>query len=171
MTHTPVDPTQLYKPCDLSQLSFNSTEELEDIELTVGQERAIEAIKFGIRIPQKGYNIFAFAPTGTGKQTAVTQLAEHEACRRAAPSDWCYVNNFSNPAKPAAIRLEPGHGRIFQADMEQLIDELSVAIPAAFDGDEYRARVGELESDSRQREIDQLSQLRDEAANAHVILT
>jgi len=171
MTHTPVDPSQLYKPCDLSQWTFSSTEELEDIDLGVGQERAIEAIKFGIRIRQNGYNIFALAPSGTGKLTSVTQLAEHEAVRQAVPSDWCYVHNFSHPAKPAAIRLEPGHGRIFQADMEELIDELSVAIPAAFDGDEYRARVGELESDSRQREIDQLSQLRDEAANAHIILT
>ncbi|MGZ8199460.1 MAG: Lon protease family protein, partial [Methylosarcina sp.] len=157
--------------CDLSELSFSSTEELEDIDLGVGQERAIEAIKFGIRIPQSGYNIFALAPSGTGKLTSVTELAEHEACRQAIPPDWCYINNFSHPAKPAAIKLEPGRGRIFQADMEQLIDELSVAIPAAFDGDEYRARVGELETDSRQREIDQLSQLRDEAADAHVILT
>jgi len=55
--------------------------------------------------------------------------------------------------------------------MEQLIDELSVAIPAAFDGDEYRSRAGELETESRQREINELSQLRDEASNAHIILT
>lgn len=171
MTHNPVDPSQLYKTCDLSHWPFSSTEELEDIDLGVGQERAIEAIKFGIRIRQNGYNIFALAPSGTGKLTSVTQLAEHEAYRQPIPSDWCYVNNFSHPAKPAAIMLEPGHGRIFQADMEELIDELSVAIPAAFDGDEYRARVGELETDSRQREIDQLSQLRDEAASKHVILT
>ncbi|MGR9087265.1 MAG: Lon protease family protein [Gammaproteobacteria bacterium] len=171
MSNNPIDPSLLYKPCDLSQLSFDSTDELEDIDVAVGQERAIEAIKFGIRIRHNGYNIFAFAPSGTGKLTSVTELAEHEACRKAVPSDWCYVNNFSNPAKPAAIHLEPGHGRIFQADMEQLVDELSVAIPAAFDGEEYRARVGELETDSRQREIDQLSQLRDEAASAHVILT
>lgn len=171
MKHIPVDPSQLYKPCALSELPFNSTEELEDIDVTVGQERAIEAIKFGIRIPKSGYNIFAMAPSGTGKLTSVKQLAEHEAIRQAIPSDWCYVNNFSQPAKPTAIRLAPGQGKVFQTDMEQLIDELSVAIPAAFDGDEYRSRVGELESESRQREIDMLSQLRDEAANAHIILT
>ena len=64
----------------------------------------------------------------------------------------------------------PGQGNYFKTDMEQLIDELSVAIPAAFDGDEYRSREGEIESQSRQREINGLSQLRDKAANAHVIL-
>ena len=110
------------------------------------------------------------APAGTGKLTTVKQLVGHVASRQAIPSDWCYVNNFNLPAKPSAIKLLPGQGNYFKTDMEQLIDELSVAIPAAFDGDEYRSREGEIESQSRQREINGLSQLRDKAANAHVIL-
>jgi lon-related putative ATP-dependent protease len=167
----PLAASQLYKACDTSQLNFASTQELEDIALTVGQERAIEAIKVGIRIAKKGYNVFAMAPSGTGKLTSVLQIAEHEASRHEVPAEWCYVNNFSQPAKPKAIKLAPGQGRVFQSDMEKLVDELSIAIPSAFDGDEYRSRIGELESKSRQHEIDQLSQLRDEAAEAHVILT
>ena len=171
MNMTPLDPSQLYKPCDTSQLTFSSTHELEDIDLAVGQERAIESLKVGIRIAKKGYNVFAMAPAGTGKLTSVLQIAEHEASRHPIPADWCYVNNFSQPAKPRAIKLDAGQGRVFQSDMNKLIDELSIAIPAAFDGDEYRSRVGELESKSRQHEIDQLSQLRDEAASEHIILT
>ncbi|MBL1262973.1 Lon protease family protein [Methylomicrobium sp. RS1] len=171
MKMTPLPSSQLYKACDTSQLNFASTQELEDIALTVGQERAIESLKIGIRIAKKGYNVFAMAPSGTGKLTSVLQLAEHEASRHEVPADWCYVNNFAQPGKPKAIRLDPGEGRIFQTDMEKLVDELSIAIPSAFDGDEYRSRVGELESKSRQHEVDQLSQLRDEAAEAHVILT
>ncbi len=171
MKNTPLLPSQLYKPCHVEQLKFDSTDELEDIDITLGQERAMEAIKFGIHIHKSGYNIFAMAPSGTGKLTTTRQLVEHEARRQAIPSDWCYVNNFRQPAKPVAIELMPGQGKIFKEDMEELIDELSVAIPAAFDGDEYRSRAGELESQSRQREINQLSELRDEAANNHIILT
>ncbi|MGZ8190330.1 MAG: Lon-like protease helical domain-containing protein, partial [Methylococcaceae bacterium] len=171
MKNTPLASSQLYKPCNLEQLKFDSTNDLEDIEITVGQERAMDAIKFGIRIHKNGYNIFALAPAGTGKLTAVRQLVEHEASRQAIPSDWCYVNNFRQPAKPVAIKLLPGQGKVFKADMEELIDELSVAIPAAFDGDEYRSRAGEIESQSRQREISELSELRDIAANAHIIVT
>ena len=170
MKNTRLDPSQLYKPCNIEQLKFETTEELDDIDITVGQERAMEAIKFGIRIHKNGYNIFAMAPTGTGKLTAIRQLVEHEASRQAIPSDWCYVNNFHQPAKPSAIKLMPGKGKFFQQDMAELIDELSIAIPSAFDGDEYRSRAGEIESQSRQREINELSQLRDKAANAHVIL-
>lgn len=171
MKMTPLDPAQLYTPCDLSQLNFASTDELDDIDLAVGQERAIEALKIGIRIAKKGFNVFAMAPSGTGKLTSVLQVAEHEAGRREIPADWCYVHNFNQPAKPRAIKLAAGHGRVFRADMEQLVDELSVAIPAAFDGDEYRSRVGELESKTRQHEIDLLSELRDEATKAHIMLT
>ncbi|MGR8997602.1 MAG: Lon protease family protein [Gammaproteobacteria bacterium] len=171
MKNIPLPPSQLYKPCNVEHLKFASTEELEDIDITLGQERAMAAIKFGIRIHKSGYNIFAMAPAGTGKLTTTRQLVEHEARRQAIPSDWCYVNNFRQPAKPTAIKLMPGQGKVFKEDMEQLIDELSVAIPAAFDGDEYRSRAGELESQSRQREINQLSELRDEAANSHIILT
>ncbi len=171
MKNTPLDPSQLYKPCNVEQLKFSSTEELEDIDIAVGQQRAVEAVKLGIHMHKNGYNIFAMAPSGTGKLTTVRQLVEHEASRQCIPSDWCYVNNFSQPAKPTAIKFMPGHGKVFKQDMEQLIDELSIAIPAAFDGDEYRSRTGELESESRQREISELSQLREEAANAHIILT
>lgn len=169
MKNIRLDPSQLYKPCSIEQLKFDSTDELEDIDITVGQERATEAIKFGTRLHKNGYNIFAMAPAGTGKLTIVRQLVEHEASRQGIPSDWCYVNNFSQPAKPSAIKLMPGQGKYFKADMEQLIDELSVAIPASFDGDEYRSREGEIESQSRQREINELSQLRDKAANAQVV--
>lgn len=171
MKSTPLDPSQLYKPCNVEQLKFNSTKELEDIDIAVGQQRAVEAVKFGIRMDKNGYNIFAMAPSGTGKLTTIRQLVEHEASRQNIPSDWCYINNFSQPTKPKAIKLMPGQGKVFQHDMAQLIDELSIAIPAAFDGDEYRSRTGEVESESRQREINELSQLREEAANAHIILT
>lgn len=165
-----LDPSQLYRPCNIGQLKFDSTKELENIDITVGQERAREAIQFGIRIKQNGYNIFAMAPSGTGKLTAVKQIVEHEASRQGIPSDWCYVNNFRQPAKPSAIKLMAGQGKYFKQDMEELIEELSVAIPAAFDGDEYRSRAGEIESHSRQREVNELSQLRDKAGNAHIIL-
>lgn len=171
MKKTPLHPSELYKSCNLEQLAFTSTEELEDIDIIVGQERALEAIKFGIRIKKSGYNIFAMAPDGTGKLTTAKQLAEHEAARQPVPSDWCYVHNFHHPAKPTAIRLEPGQGRGFQNDMAELIDELGVAIPAAFDGDEYRSRAGELESESRQREINEISQIREDAEKAHIIFT
>ncbi|NJA07004.1 AAA family ATPase [Methylococcaceae bacterium WWC4] len=171
MTIPALAPTLLYKACSLEELPFATTEELEDLDIVVGQSRALEAIKFGVRLRKPGYNIFALAPDGTGKLTIVRELAEHEAHRQPVPLDWCYVHNFAQPSKPKAIGLEPGQGRAFQSDMAELIDELSVAIPAAFDGDEYRSRAGELDNESRQRELNVLNRIRDDADQAHIIFT
>ncbi|MGR9046081.1 MAG: Lon protease family protein [Gammaproteobacteria bacterium] len=171
MHYTPLDPALLYKSCNTDELKFDTTDELNDSEIFVGQERAIESIRFGIRVTKGGYNIFALAPTGTGKMTTVRQLTEHEASRKAIPSDWCYVNNFEQPAKPKALELPAGKGNAFKKDMEQLIDELRIALPASFEGDEYRTRVEEIEEESRQREFREINQLRDEAAQNHIILT
>ncbi|MGR9116232.1 MAG: Lon protease family protein [Gammaproteobacteria bacterium] len=171
MKNKPLAPSLLYKPCNIDELKFDTTDELGDIEVIIGQERAIESIRFGLRVSRGGYNIFALAPSGTGKMTTVRQLVEHEASRRAIPSDWCYVNNFEQPAKPKALKIPGGKGKEFKQDMEQLIDELRIALPASFEGDEYRTRVEEIEEASRHRELREINQLREEAARAHIILT
>ena len=171
MKNTLLDPSLLYRPCNVDELKFDTTDELSDIDIIVGQERAIESIRFGIRVNKGGYNIFALAPAGTGKMTTVRQLIEHEASRKPIPSDWCYVNNFEQPAKPKVLEIPAGKGKAFKLDMEQLIDELRIALPASFEGDEYRTRVEEIEEDSRHREFQEINQLREEAARAHIILT
>ena len=170
MKKTSLEPALLYKACQLDGVEFETTAELDDLDFIIGQERAVESIRFGIRIAGGGYNIFALAPSGTGKLTVVKQLVEFEAERQPIPSDWCYVNNFAQSSKPKAIQFSPGRGKQFKDDMEQLIDELSIALPAAFDGDEYRSRAEELEEGSKHKEIQALNELRSEAAKFHIAL-
>ena len=170
MKTKPLNSSQLYKPCNVEDFHFKSTDELEEIDITIGQDRAIDSIQFGMRIEQKGYNIFALAPAGTGKLTTIKQLVAHESKQLPIPSDWCYINNFSEPAKPKAIQFEAGKGKAFQQDMEQLIDELSVAIPSAFDGDEYRSKRENIEEEYRKMELGEINLLRDDALNSHIIL-
>ncbi len=100
MKNKPLDPNQLYKPCNLDHFHFKNTNELEDIEITIGQDRAIDSIQFGLRIKQSGYNIFALAPSGTGKLTTILELVAHESKQLDIASDWCYINNFIEPTKP-----------------------------------------------------------------------
>ncbi len=171
MTKKALDPNQLYKPCNIEHFHFRSTDELEETDIFLGQDRATDSIQFGMRVGQRGYNVFALAPSGTGKLTTIQQLVKVEAAQHPAPSDWCYVNNFGVQAKPKAIEFPSGKGKEFQYDMEQLIDELSVAIPAGFDGDEYRSKTEEIEEEYRKRELSEINQLREEAINSHIILT
>ena len=156
----PLPASVLYKACDPLEFDFSTTDELADIGVVIGQERALDAIRFGMAIVQKGYNIFALGPSGSGKLAAVKEIAGREAENRPVPDDWCYVNNFAEASKPKALRLPPGQGRRFARDMEQAVEELSTAIPAAFEGEEYRGRAEEIEEEAKERELNALNELR-----------
>ena len=134
----PLEPSRLYRVCDLSLFDFKTTESLEAIETILGQERAVEAISFGATIRQDGYNLFAMGPSGTGKHTAVMAYLQEKTKTNPPPNDWCYVNNFNEPRKPIALALPPGKGMAFRADMEELIDLMRSTLPAVFESDEYR---------------------------------
>lgn len=159
----PLSPDQLYKSCDPSEFNFESTEELADTGVIFGQERALNAIQFSIAIEQKGYNLFVLGPSGTGKLTAIKEIVAREAEKMPPPDDWCYITQHGHPSKPKTLRLEAGLGKRFADDMDQLIDELSTAIPAAFEGEEYRGRAEEIEENTKIREANAINELRIEA--------
>ena len=149
--------------CDPDVLDFESTVELEKLPGIIGQPRAVEAMKLGININQKGYNIFALGPSGTGKRGLVHRLFEEKAAQEPVPDDWCYVNNFEQAHKPRALRLPPGKGQAFQQDMANLVEELRTALSAAFESDEYHARRQEVEEEFREFQENAFEELQREA--------
>lgn len=166
----PLPPEQLYRAGDPREFDFTSTDELADIGMVVGQERALDALRFGLGIGQEGFNVFALGPTGLGKTSTVKEIVAREAEGRPMPDDWCYVHNFDEPSKPRALRLPAGRGRAFARDMEQLIEELGTAIPAAFEGEEYRGRTEEIEEEAKEREAEAINAMRREAQAEHIAL-
>jgi lon-related putative ATP-dependent protease len=125
---------------DPREFKFASTEDLPDQEIAVGQERAVEAMRFGANIQQKGYNLFVTGAPGAGKHLAVRGFLERLARAQDAPCDWAYVFDFKNPRKPKALHLESGFARALRDTMADLIDDLKTAIPAIFESEEYRGR-------------------------------
>ncbi|MFT5172779.1 MAG: lon-related putative ATP-dependent protease [Gammaproteobacteria bacterium] len=160
----------LYNRCDTSELQFTTTAELEGIDVGVGQDRALEAIRFGVRIDGDGYNIFALGPAGVGKLTVVKDCIAEQARSGPVPYDWCYVNNFQQQHRPAALRLPAGVGRRLQHDMAQLIEDLRSAIVAAFEGEEYQGRVAEIEEEFKEHQVTAMNELGEAAAADNVNL-
>jgi hypothetical protein len=152
MALSPIAPEKLYTRCDPASLPFATTAELEELTLPVGQDRAIAALDFGIGIRSQGYNIYALGPEGSGKDSLVRLLLAKAAENEAAPDDWCYVHNFADPHRPRALRLPHGRALGLRKDMETLVGELHAAIPAAFDGDEYRTRKQVIEERYKERQ-------------------
>jgi lon-related putative ATP-dependent protease len=160
----------LYTPCDSSQFSFETTDQLPDLGEIIGQERALRALHFGAGIRQKGYNLFVLGPTGLGKHTVVSEYLEEKSRGETAPRDWVYVNNFETASKPIAISLNCGHAHIFRDDMRQLVEDLRTAIPSAFEAEEYHARTQEIEEDLKKTIEDSFSKLADEAESHNIRL-
>jgi lon-related putative ATP-dependent protease len=133
------------------ELPFRLSSELADAPAMIGQERAAEAVAFALRMRRKGYNVYALGPAGTGRHQLVQDLLHRSAASESTPSDWCYVNNFADPQKPHCLDLPAGQGTALASAMKHLIDELRVALPAAFERDEYRARREVIEQQVKSR--------------------
>jgi Lon-like LonC helical domain len=128
----------LYRRCDPAELPFAVCTELEEAPGLIGQERAVEAVQFAMRMRRKGYNVYALGPSGSGRHSAVKGLLLAKAETEQTPSDWCYVNNFADPQRPHCLQLPPGRGSGLSVAMKHLVEELRAALPAAFERDEFR---------------------------------
>src|SRR5215472_7634771 len=78
-------------------------------------------------------------------------LLRKQAENEPTPPDWCYVNNFVDPQKPRRLRLPAGRGAGLAAAMKRLIEELRVALPTAFEHEEYRAQREMIEREFKGR--------------------
>jgi len=106
----------------------------------IGQERAREALTFGLGINAKGYNLYVMGEPATGRFTLVKDYIERQVAVLPAPYDWCYINNFDEEREPVALRFPPGGGKAFQKDITSLIDDVLDTFPVAFDNPGYQRR-------------------------------
>ena len=56
---------------DMETFAFKCTDELLPLDHFIGQDRAQEAIRFGLEVDKPGYNLFVTGLTGTGKTSAI----------------------------------------------------------------------------------------------------
>ncbi len=153
----------LCKHCDPSIFSFSTTEELPPFEGTIGQERALSAIDFGLNLQSKGFNIFVLGESGTGKTSTIRTLIRRKAETEKVPPDWCYVYNFKDPDVPLAISLPPGKALEFKKDMEELIESLKKEIPRVFESKEYEKQKNRILEEFQKRQKELFSAVEEEA--------
>ncbi len=153
---------KLYRFCDPNIFTFNTTDDLPDIKETIGQERALHALDFGLSLESTGFNIFILGEHGTGKMTTVRSFLSRKAMNEPVPQDWCYVYNFKDPDVPLAISLNPGSAVVFQKDMEELIKILRVEIPKVFESKEYEKQKNKIIEESQKQQKDIFLSLEEE---------
>lgn len=167
---SPLTAEQLYHSCDLSALDFVTTDSLPEFEGLFGQDRALEALRFGVGIKKRGFNIFVLGPPGIGKHTLVQSLLDTESDRRGPPNDWCYVNNFQAAHQPSVLQLPAGEGDGLARAMTEFVEALRHDIPAAFASDEYRSQLQKIEQTLKDEQDKAIEAIREKAKTKGIAL-
>lgn len=130
---------------DPTTLGFETTETLcPPEEGVLAQDRATQAIKFGMGMKDIDYNIFVAGEPKTGLTYIARTFLEKTASGEPTPPDWCYVYNFKEPDSPKGIKLSAGRGKELKKGMEQFVQTLQAKIPEVFDSDDYRSKEAEV---------------------------
>lgn len=170
MPITPLAPDALYRSVALEAIPFDRTDTAPDHAEPVGQDRAVEAVAFGIGMRGQGYNLFCMGPEGTGKASLVRRFLHEAAAGQPVPDDWCYVHNFDQPNKPRALTLPQGRAHAFAKAMAELVEDLRLAIPSAFETEEYRNKRKQIEEEFKGRQDEALETHRKKAEEQDVAL-
>ncbi|MEE9253391.1 MAG: Lon-like protease helical domain-containing protein, partial [Pseudomonadales bacterium] len=168
--HEEIKPPKLRPETDVSSLSFETTDDIGDLEGVVGQERATRAIHFGTRMRADGYNLFARGAPATEKRAVVEQLLADAAEKRVAPDDWCYVYGFNSHSRPQALSVAAGQGRRLVRAIDQLIEDVRNVVPAIFQEEQYKTSSNEITKEFAERQKRDLEELQQEAERHEMTL-
>ncbi|HOP48089.1 MAG TPA: ATP-binding protein [Desulfobacteraceae bacterium] len=135
VTEVPVE--KLRWRLDQASLPFETTNDLEPLKEIIGQERGVEAFRFGMGIDKPGYNVFVTGMAGTGRMSTVKKLLKEMSKNDSVPDDLCYANNFENTEEPVLLRLKGGKGIQLKKDIIEVIETLKKDIPQLFESQEY----------------------------------
>jgi len=148
-------PNRLKWKCPANLFDFKTTADIKPCQDIIGQDRALSAIKMGLKLEHRGYNVFITGLVGTGRMTTIKHLLERLEKKGPIPPDICYMYNFKNTNMPRCIELEAGGGSELHADMNRLVSELLMKIPLLFQSDYYKGQRKKLldEYQAKQKEI------------------
>ena len=164
---------------DMEAFAFKCTDELAPLDHFIGQDRAQEAIRFGLEVDKPGYILFVTGLTGTGKtsaikahlQSIVEDLDRQE--KRRPISDWAYVYNFEDADRPKAVRLPRGAGKVYRKQLSTALQTLQEEIPKALKSEGFEAQVRSQEEPDRKATQELMGELEQagQAANFAVQMT
>lgn len=131
--------------CDHRALSFANTGEVEAAHGVVGQDDAVEALRFGLEIHAPGQNVYVRGLTGTGRTRLVRHLLSEVRPACDLPDDRAFVHDFATRDRPALVTLPRGRGRAFRDRIDELVAYLRDELLPALSSDAMKARRAELE--------------------------
>lgn len=154
-------PNELSSQVSDAMLAIGYSAEPEN-HLLIGQERAKNALAFGLGVDLPGYNLYVMGESATGRHTLVNEyIKEHKKDLRGL-HDWCYLNNLENEREPISLALPAGESKQLVVDVETFIDEILATFPAIFENPGFQRRKANITRHFEQKydaAIDKLEKL------------
>jgi len=150
--------------------SFETTDDLEPLHGTIGQERGVRSIRFALAHGTRGFNCFVSGPVGTGRMTSVNSLVRRAAREEKSPLDWVYVYNFEKPAEPVPISLKNGTAQIFMSKMDEFIKSCRNELPKVFESEEYQDELKKVAAKFEERKSEKFNQFQKEAEKRSFVI-
>jgi len=159
-----LSPEALRWICDPAHFKFKTTRELPVLEGSIGQDRALSAIDFGLSIKNGGFNLFILGQPGTGRSSTIKKILKSRAAGEPIPDDWCYLHDLEDGTHPVYVRLAAGKGRELKKDVDHLIERLAEDIPKIFESKEFEEQKNKIASDHKEKHDALIAKL-DQKAN------
>jgi len=156
--------------CPASWLPKKDSTAIKPATTIVAQDRAVDAIAFGLAMRGIGFNVFVTGMSGTGRLTTIKSFVEKLAEADEKPDDICFVFNFRKPEEPSAVFLKAGAGMRLKEGMNELIDELASNLPAILNDREFRSRIERAVEPLQKKERDAIEAFEKEVGEAGFVL-
>ncbi|PLY01180.1 MAG: ATP-dependent protease [Desulfuromonas sp.] len=163
MKNCRLTPEELSWRCNPAQFKFTTTEELAPFGETIGQERALSAIDFGLDIKDSGFNLFVLGQPGSGRSSTIKKILSTRAAKMPSPDDWCYVYGFAGAPGPSYLRLPAGKGAELKKDVDRLVERLAEDVPNSFESKEFAEQKKKVTAGHQERKKILFQQLEAEA--------
>jgi len=98
----------------------------------VGQNDALEAIRFALEMPSEQYNLFVAGPEGSGREMAIRRILSDIAPNQSTPNDLVAATNFDAKEKPLILELPPGKGKVFEKGVKEFVKGTQEALIEEF---------------------------------------
>ena len=133
--------------CDAEQLGFKTTEEVTPVKGVVGQDEAVDALRFAIECRAFGQNVYVRGLSGTGRMSMVSDILKDAGPRIENKQEHCYVANFEQPDRPKLITLSAGEGHALSQAMDELANYIADDLRESLDSE----AMAEEKSDAEER--------------------
>lgn len=141
---TPLKPSEVRWVCPVDELGFDTTQKLTASHHILGQEDAIDALRFGLESRSQGNNIFVRGLSGFGRMALIHEAVAEYADTAFASDDLVYVHNFERADQPKLLRLPSGRGREFRNSMDEFAEFTTRDVPEYLESDYIKTRQKQL---------------------------